>query len=93
MSDLRRFHEEFGELFTKAVDTEGDESEGSERGDDGFNERFGWLYNAKQVADFEGISLWEFWDKDVMSFLNHLVYLRNYNAHMEKLSKDANTKR
>ena len=93
MSTLRKFHEGFAELFNTKVDSEGGEADDSLPDDNDFNTRFGWIYNAKQVADFENISLWEFWEKDVMSFLNHLLYLNNYNSHMSKINKNANTVR
>ena len=63
--------------------------EGERAGDEGFTERFGWIYNAKQVADFEGISLWECFEKDTLSFLNHLVYLKEYGEYQLKLNKNA----
>lgn len=53
-----------------------------------FDGRFGWLYNAKQVADFEGISLDECFEKDVTSFLNYLIYLKAYSSHQEKTNEE-----
>ena len=66
-----------------------DEPEGESQNVQDFDGRFGWLYNAKQVADFEGISLDECFEKDVTSFLNYLIYLKAYSSHQEKLMKNA----
>lgn len=89
MSAIQRFHEQFGELFSKRVIEEGDDETPGDYSDSGFIERFGWIYNAKQVADFEGISLDESYEKDVISFFNNLIYLKEYGIYQEKLNKNA----
>ena len=89
MQSIRRFHEGFTELFGGGTDNEESAEEESSRGGGGFDDRFGWIYNAKQVADFENITLDECFDKDVTSFLNYLIYLKNYNNHTNKLNEDA----
>lgn len=90
MQSIRRFNENFKELFGGRDDEEGDGPGEDSGGNESFDDRFGWIYNAKQVADFENITLDDCYKKDVVSFLNYLVYLKNYNIHIEKLNKNAN---
>ena len=77
-------------LFDKRNNKEGD-IEGESNGDtDEFAKHFGWLYNAKMVADFEGIPLQSVWDLKVLHFLNDLLYLKlkqdKENEHNKKSS-------
>jgi hypothetical protein len=39
-------------------------------------QQFGWIYNCKQIADFEGISVEEAWNIPTMRALNTLTYLK-----------------
>ena len=89
LSSLRDFNIGCGELFGQGTDEGDDESPRQGSDAESFDGRFGWLYNAKQVADFEGISLDECFEKDVTSFLNYLIYLKAYSSHQEKLMKNA----
>lgn len=41
-----------------------------------FSKIWGWIYNGKQVAEFENISLEEVWELPVNQFLNDLSYLK-----------------
>ena len=61
--------------------------EGGSGGDiDNFTKHFGWLYNAKMVADFEGIPVESVWGLKVIHFLNDLLYLKLKleNEHRQK---------
>lgn len=89
LSTLYSFHKGFGRLFHADPDGDDDE-EGGERDPNSFNERFGWMYAAKRVSDFEGISLWECYERDTMSFLNHMVYLNEFDKHQSKLNGTTN---
>jgi hypothetical protein len=42
-----------------------------------FSSRFGWIYNAKQVSEFEMITLDAVYDLPVVQFLNDLAYLKS----------------
>ena len=50
-----------------------------------FNERFGWIYNVKRIADFEGVSMKEAWEIPVRQALNTLSYLKAYDSYMKTL--------
>lgn len=39
-------------------------------------ETYGWLYNAKLVADFEGVPLDSVFDFKIIRFLNDLGYIK-----------------
>jgi len=63
-----------------------DNEEGKEEGDSStvaerFHENFGWLSNAKMVADFEAVSLEQVWDFGVIQFLNDLLYIKLKNEY------------
>ena len=83
---LERFNKEFGALFGKRDEQEGDEDGGDE---DDFEKSFGWLYNCKRVADYENITLDSCFRLGVIQFLNDLVYLKEYEAHERKMIKNA----
>ena len=85
---IQRINASYPALFDKRNDEEGD-SEGRSDGDvDEFAKHFGWLYNAKMVADFEGIPVESVWNLKVIHFLNDLLYLKlkleKDNEHSKK---------
>jgi hypothetical protein len=45
--------------------------------EENFSSRFGWIYNAKQVSEFEMITLDAVYDLPVVQFLNDLAYLKS----------------
>ena len=52
-----------------------------------FIERYGWLFSAKQVADYEGIPLDKVYDLPVIQALNDLSYLKAKQNFDKWLSK------
>lgn len=52
-----------------------------------FNERYGWIYSAKSVADFENIKLDEAFDLMVRHAFNDLAYLKELNNYEYELNK------
>jgi hypothetical protein len=52
-----------------------------------FNERYGWIYSAKSVADFENIKLDEAFDLTVRHAFNDLAYLKELNNYEYELNK------
>jgi hypothetical protein len=80
---LQRLNKGFSGLF--GIRDE-DDADGSE---DDFTGRFGWIYNAKMVADFENISLDQAYELGVIQFLNDLSYLKEKDAHDQRLIKNA----
>jgi hypothetical protein len=52
-----------------------------------FIDRYGWLYSAKQIADYEAIPLDKVYDLPVIQALNDLSYLKAKQAYDKWLSK------
>jgi hypothetical protein len=52
-----------------------------------FNDRYGWIYSAKKVADFENISLEQAFDLPVRQAFNDLAYLKELNNYEYELNK------
>ena len=52
-----------------------------------FIEQYGWLFSAKQVADYEGIPLDKVYDLPIIQALNDLSYLKAKQAFDKWLSK------
>ena len=76
MRTIHDFHKQFTGLFGDGTEDEGSEDGGDRQTPDGFQKRYGWINNAKEVADYERISLYECFEKDTMSFLNMLSLLK-----------------
>ena len=83
---LERFNKQFGALFRPADREEGGEPEGLT---DDFEARYGWIFSAKRVADFENISLDQCFGLGVIQFLNDLSYLKEFEQHERKMIKNA----
>ena len=78
-------------LFGKRISEERSEQDGSGADTERFIEIFGWIHNAKMVAEHEGIPLEQVWNLGVIQFLNDLLYLKmkdKYDA--EQLRKISN---
>ena len=45
--------------------------------EESFASNWGWVFNAKQVSEFEGIPLDEVYNLSVIQFLNDLSYLKS----------------
>lgn len=87
-ASLEQFNKGFSGLFGKGQP--GDYDEGTEGADEGtFASRFGWIYNAKRIADFENISLDEAYNLPLIQALNDLSYLKEYEANEKRIYKDA----
>lgn len=78
MSAIRDLNESYPALFDKRSNEEGNEQDGSDGINNEFQQSFGWLFNAKMVAEFEGIPISEVWDLTAVNFLNDLLYLKKY---------------
>lgn len=76
------FRSEYKSLF--GVDPE---VNGAEASEDKFNKRYGWVYSASQVAEYQRIKLDEAFELPVRQALNALAYLKakaKYEAEMLK---------
>lgn len=89
LQNFRRFYKKFPTLFGEADESEGQDEGGNPDFSDGFNENFGWIYNVKNVAEFEGITLEAAYNLNIMQFFNDLVYLKEKSKHDERLIKNA----
>lgn len=93
MGSLRRvaenftsFNREFSDLFGLDKEVTGDVQE------DKFNKRYGWIYSASQVAEYERITLEQAFALPVRQALNDLKYLKEkakYEAEQIKKSSNA----
>jgi hypothetical protein len=70
LRSFKNVNEEFEYLFQET-----EVSEGTTLSKE-FGRSFGWLYNAKMVSEFEGISIEEVWKIPTIQFLNDLSYLK-----------------
>lgn len=85
---MERLNGSYPGIFGGRVSEDGEDNQGGSTGD-GFNETYGWLYNAKRVADFEGIPLEDAMDLSVIQFLNDIGYLKSKDEYDKKLLKNA----
>lgn len=46
-------------------------------------ERWGWVHNTKQVADFENITIIQAYQLPIIQYLNDLAYLKDYNKYQD----------
>jgi hypothetical protein len=75
LSIIQRINRNYHNLFTGEQSVDG---EGSP-----FMARWGWVFQTKQVADFNNIKVNEAYDLRVIEYLNCLAYLKDYNKHKE----------
>lgn len=52
-----------------------------------FVDQYGWLFSAKQVAEYEGITLSEAFDLPIIQALNDLAYLKSFQSYQKHLNK------
>ena len=52
-----------------------------------FIEQYGWIYSAKQVANYEGISLDEAFELPILQAFNDLSYLKSEQSYLKHLNK------
>lgn len=64
-------------MFDQRDEFEEGEQKKSATIEENFASNWGWIYNAKEVADFESISLDKVYDLPVIQFLNDLSYLKS----------------
>jgi len=83
LEQLMSFNKEYKGLL--GIDEEVDEELVPEQNK--FNERYGWIYSAKKVADFEAISLEAAFDLPVRQAFNDLAYLKELNSYEYELNK------
>jgi hypothetical protein len=76
---------EFKGLFGPTDGDGGSDEEGSRGGVSGFMHHYGWIYQAKLVADHEGITLDQAFNLSVLNFLNDLAYLKAKTEHDNEL--------
>jgi hypothetical protein len=55
-------------------------------------QRYGWIYNAKQIAEHKGIGLDEAWEITTLEALNTLAYLKEFANYQKQLAEDARAK-
>jgi len=84
LQNLRRFNKQFTGLFEIRDEGE-DTGEPVEQTDGGFDQRYGWIYNTKRIADFEGVTMDEAYDLCVMQALNDLAYLKEKDRNDKRL--------
>ena len=53
----------------------------------GFNQQYGWIYSAKKVAEFEGITLEKAFDLPIIQALNDLSYLKALQEYETEINK------
>jgi hypothetical protein len=92
LSSIQKLDARFPGLYPRTPPTEDDES-GSEKPPRGFMQQFGWIYSAKQVAEFEGIPVSEAWDLPTIRAINTLNYLKAKADHERQLLEDAKHKK
>ena len=68
--------EKYPALFGERTDGEGDDDRASHRGDGSFADDYGWLWAAKEVADFMNIKLSDVWDVNMLEVFNYRMYLK-----------------
>lgn len=81
------FNKEYSGLFGLDKEVTGDVQE------DKFNKRYGWIYSASQVAEYERITLDEAFALPVRQALNDLMYLKEKVKYEVKQIKNSNNAR
>ena len=94
MHTLGEFNEQYKGLFGRGDAEIDEEPKGSATIEDQFQDDFGWIYNAREVAEFERIGLDMVYDLPVIQFLNDLSYLKQKRLvdeyqHRERTKKSA----
>lgn len=83
LEQLSVFNKEYKGLL--GIDEETDEELIPEKNK--FNDRYGWIYSAKKVADFENITLDAAFDLPVRHAFNDLAYLKELSNYEYELNK------
>ena len=72
MQNFEILNKKFDRLFNQQVENEGVTGNRTHE----FQKSFGWIYNCKMVAEFEGLSMNETWELPIIQFLNDLTYIK-----------------
>ena len=80
MSSIQRIDNEFKGLFERGVDEERDGQIGSRGNDNGFMQRYGWIYQATIIAEHERINLANAFELPTIQALNDLSYIKAKNS-------------
>jgi hypothetical protein len=83
LEQLTAFNNEYKGLL--GIDEEVDEELKPEQNK--FNERYGWIYSAKKVADFNNISIDQVMDFPVRQAFNYLACIKELNNYEYELNK------
>ena len=88
LSSIQQLDKEFKGLFDKGDDDEGDDQISGRENIHPFMRNYGWIYQAKLVAEHEGIILEKAFDLNTLQFLNNLAYIKAKNEYdREQLKK------
>lgn len=89
MHILNLFNQQYKGLFGSGNEEEDDNTPQTKTIEEDFQDNFGWVYNAEQVAKLERIPLDAVYDLPVVQFLNDLSYLKQkrlVDEHQHKQS-------
>lgn len=84
LEQLNKFNREYKGLL--GIDEEVDDDDMKPE-QSKFNEKYGWIYSAKKVADFEGIPLAQAFDLPIRQAFNDLSYLKELANYEYELNK------
>lgn len=95
--------ERLNKLFIEELEPEEDEDKSEEElldenmpepdfGGTGFEEKWGWIYSTKRIAEHRGITLDEAYELSAIQALNDLQFIKDLQKHEEKLFEDAKRK-
>lgn len=83
---MESFHKGYGSLFETGISEEGD----GESGESGsFASTYGWIYNARSVAEHERVRLEDVFELSSTQFLNDLSYIKSLQAEEKRLRRNA----
>lgn len=83
LEEFKKLNEGYKGLFG-VEDTEEDEYKPLTNG---FNDKYGWIYSAKKVAEFEGLTLEQAFELPIIQALNDLSYLKALQEYENEISK------
>lgn len=92
LETYKRLNKSYRSLFNQ-TDIEGEEGNEAEveRNTETFEARWGWVYNAELIKEFEGIPLDKVWKLPIIQALNDLAYIkdkkRNEQEQIERMNK------
>ncbi len=82
ITNFQAFNEEYKKLFGLDKEVSGDVQE------DAFNKRYGWIYSASQIAEYERITLDEAYAMNIKHAFNDLAFLKAKGKYeVEQLKK------